>query len=141
MDFFTNPLNQLVASINWKLMFTIVQGAIAFFFVLWIKNFIVALVAWLRFKNSLYICLGTWVRIPTSDKYVDGQIQSANMRYIEIVTEETRIYIPTKTFPDRDWVILKKDALLTHEDEMMQMGTMDSPKMALSDVGNKKSYA
>jgi len=119
-------MNQLVASINWKLMFTIIQGAIAFFLVLWIKNFLVALVAWLRFKNSLYMCLGTWVRIPTSDSYVDGQIQSANIRFIEIVTKETRIYIPTKSFPDRDWVLLKKDALLSHKDEMHQLGSVET---------------
>jgi hypothetical protein len=137
MDFFIDPVNQIVASINWKLMFTIIQGAIAFFFVLWIKNFIVALVAWLRFKNSLYICLGTWVRMPTSDKYVDGQIQSANMRYIEVVTKDTRIFIPTKTFPDRDWVILKKDALLTHEDEMMQMGSLNSPIMESQEINTQ----
>jgi hypothetical protein len=137
MDFFIDPINQMVASINWKMMFTIIQGAIAFFFVLWIKNFIVAFVAWLRFKNSLYICLGTWVRMPTSDKYVDGQIQSANMRYIEVVTKDTRIFIPTKTFPDRDWVILKKDALLTHEDEMMQMGSVNSPIMESQEINTQ----
>jgi len=138
MDFFPNPVNQLIASINWKLMFTIIQGAIAFFIVLWIKNMIVSFVAWLKLKNSLYICLGTWVRIPTSDKYVDGQIQSANMTYIEIITKDTRIYIPTKTFPDRDWVILKKDALLTHEDEMKQMGSVDTPTISVSDISSKK---
>jgi len=126
MDFLADPATQLVASIDWKLMFTIIQGAIAFFIVLCMKNFIVAFVAWLRFKNSLYICLGTWVRMPTSDNFVDGQIQSATMRYIEIVTEDTRIYVPTKTFPDRDWVILKKDALLAHDDEMLQIGSVDS---------------
>jgi len=63
--------------------------------------------------------------MPTSDRFVDGQIQSANMWFIEVVTEETRIYIPTKTFPDRDWVILKKAALLTHKDEMMSMGAIE----------------
>ena len=99
---------------------------------------IVSFVAWLKLKNSLYICLGTWVRIPTSDKYVDGQIQSANMTYIEIITKDTRIYIPTKTFPDRDWVILKKDALLTHEDEMKQMGSVDTPTISVSDISSKK---
>jgi hypothetical protein len=130
MDLLTNPIHQLITSINWKLMFTIIQGAVAFFIILWIKNFIVAFVAWLKFKNSLYICLGTWVRIPTSDNYVDGQIQSATMRYIEIVTKYTRIYIPTKTFPDRDWVIVKKDALLSHKDEMKQMGAIDAAQIS-----------
>jgi len=137
MDFISNPIQKLITSIDWKLIGTIIQSAVAFFFVLWIKNFIVAFVAWLRLKNSLYICLGTWVRIPTSDKHVDGQIQSATMQYIEIVTKDTRIFIPTKTFPDRDWVILKKDALLTHEDEMKQMGAVDSPHISLADVPQK----
>jgi hypothetical protein len=138
MDYLTNPIHELVASIHWKLMFTIIQGAVAFFIVLWIKNYIVALVAWLRFKNSLYMCLGTWVRLPTSDSYVDGQIQSANIRFIEIITKETRVYIPTKTFSDRDWVILKKDALLSHEDEMNQLGSVESPNISISDVAIKK---
>jgi len=121
MDFFTNPIEQFVATINWKLIFSIIQGSMAFFIVLWLKNMIVSFSAWLKFKNSMNICLGTWVRMPTSDSYVDGQIQSANMRFIEINTKKTRIFIPTKTFPDRDWAILKKDALLSHEDEMKQI--------------------
>jgi len=132
MDFITSPINQIVASVNWKLMFSIIQGAIAFFIVLWVKNLIVSFSAWIRFKNSLYICLGTWVRLPTSDGYVDGQVQSANMRFIEISTKETRIYIPTKTFPDRDWVILKKHALLSHEDEMQQLGSLDTPSALMN---------
>ncbi|KPA08937.1 Mechanosensitive ion channel MscS domain protein [Candidatus Magnetomorum sp. HK-1] len=123
MDLFINPIGQIVKSVDWKLMFTIIQGAIAFFIVLWLKNFIVAFFAWLKFKNSMHICLGTWIRIPTSDSYVDGQIQSANMRFIEINTKETRIFIPTKTFPDRDWVIIKKDALLSHDEEMKQLSS------------------
>jgi hypothetical protein len=121
MDLLTKPIDQFVASINWKLMFTIIQGAIAFFIVIWLKNLVISFSAWLKFKNSMHICLGTWVRFQTSEKYVDGQILSANMRFIEVNTKETRIFIPTKSFPDRDWTILKKYALLSHEDEMEQI--------------------
>ncbi|MBF0450113.1 MAG: mechanosensitive ion channel [Candidatus Magnetomorum sp.] len=139
MDLFTTPIEQIVTSIDWKLMFSIIQGALAFFIVLWLKNLIVGFFAWLKFKNSMHICLGTWIRLPTSSSYVDGQIQSADMRFIEVNTKETRIYIPTKTFPDRDWVIVKKDALLSHEDDMKNIGPLHDTNVSPMPLQKKEN--
>jgi len=106
----TKPVTDLVASLNWNLLFPLIQAMIVFFIVIWIKNYVVSLHAWLSFKGSLNIGYGTWVRLPTSNSFVDGQITQANRHVIRVDTPELRIFIPTKTFRDRDWALLKKDA-------------------------------
>lgn len=93
------------------LLFTLVQLMVAAYALMLVKAFIVNEVAWRSFKGSLNICMGTWVRTTTSKGHVDGQIVEANRKCIIIETTETRIHIPTKTFPDRDWSLLKKAAL------------------------------
>ncbi|MBF0450112.1 MAG: hypothetical protein HQK75_05375 [Candidatus Magnetomorum sp.] len=104
------PVNDLVASLNWNLLLPLIQAMIVFFLIIWVKNYVVSLHAWLSFRGSLNIGFGTWVRLPTSNSYVDGQITQANRHVIRVDTPELRIFIPTKTFRERDWVLLKKDA-------------------------------
>ena len=106
----TKPVTDLVGSVDWNLLLPLIQAMVVFFLVLWIKNYIVSLYAWFQFKGSLNIGYGTWVRLPTSSSYVDGQITQANRHVIRVDTPELRIFIPTKTFRDRDWALLKKDA-------------------------------
>jgi len=130
MELFTSSINQIIKSIDWKLILTIIQGSISFFIVLWLKNLLISYYSWLKFKNSMHVCLGTWIRMPTSNGHVDGQIQSANMQFIEINTKKTRIIIPTKTFPERDWVLLKKDALLSHDEEMKQIKSLHDTNLS-----------
>ncbi|KPA08938.1 hypothetical protein MHK_010857 [Candidatus Magnetomorum sp. HK-1] len=104
------PVTDLVASLNWNLLLPLIQAMVVFFLVIWVKNYVVSLHAWLNFKGSLNIGYGTWVRLPTSNSYVDGQITQADRHIIRVDTPELRIFIPTKTFRERDWALLKKDA-------------------------------
>jgi hypothetical protein len=113
----TKPVTDLVASLNWNLILPLIQAMVVFFLVLWIKNYIVSLYAWFQFKGSLNIGYGTWVRIPTSNSHVDGQITQANRHVIRIDTKDTRIFIPTKSFRERDWALLKKDAFDKDEEK------------------------
>jgi len=106
----TKSVSDLVGSLDWILLLQLIQAMIVFFIVIWVKNYVVSLHAWLSFKGSLNIGYGTWVRIPISDTYVDGQITQANRHVIRVDTPELRIFIPTKTFRERDWALLKKDA-------------------------------
>ena len=71
-----------------------------------LKSVIVNEFAYRSFRTSLNICIGTRIRVPTVAGNVDGEIIEANRRRIVIETEDTRLYIPTKTFPDRDWCLL-----------------------------------
>ena len=109
------PIQAVVQSLDWTIIVTVVQGMIVFFLAIWIKNFVVNYHAWLNFKGSMNICLGTWVRLPTATGHVDGQIVEANRNVIRIDTPDLKIFIPTKSFRDRDWVLLKKDALLPED--------------------------
>ncbi len=97
--------------LKWELLFTLIQLMVAAYVVIYLKAVIVNEFAWRSFRSSLNICINTWVRIPTPTGHMDGQIVEANRRRIIVETKETRIYIPTKTFPDRDWYLLRKDAL------------------------------
>jgi len=120
----TKPVTDLVASMNWNLILPLIQAMVVFFLVLWIKNYIVSLYAWFQFKGSLNIGYGTWVRLPTSNSYVDGQITQANRHVIRVDTPELRIFIPTKSFRERDWALLKKDAF----DDVTDKPKKDKPK-------------
>ena len=101
----------LINKLDWNLLLSLIQAMIVFFIVVWIKNYITNLHAWFSFRGSLNIGYGTWVRLPTSVGHVDGQITSANRNVIRIDTKELTIFIPTKKFNERDWVLLKKEAL------------------------------
>jgi len=106
-----SSITELVKSVDVNLFIPLFQAMIAFFIVLWIKNYITSLHAWLLFKNSLNIGIGTWIRLQTTTGFVDGQIRSANRNVIEIDTKDLRIFVPTKSFRERDWALLKKEAL------------------------------
>ncbi len=99
------------------LLFTLLQLMVAIYVLMLIKAFIVNEVAWRSFRSSLNICMGTWVRVSTTTGHVDGQIVEANRKCIIIKTDDTRIHIPTKTFPDRDWTLLRKAAMKCEDKE------------------------
>ena len=116
----TKPVTDLVASVNWNLILPLIQAMVVFFLVLWIKNYIVSLYAWFQFKGSLNIGYGTWVRLPTSNSHVDGQITQANRHVIRVDTPDLRIFIPTRSFRERYWTLLKKDAFDNDKDKTKQ---------------------
>lgn len=89
-------------------LFTIFLAMIVIYTVMSIRAFLVSLHAWNNFKSSLNICLGTMVRMPTSTGYSDGVIIRADRRRIVIEMDDTIKFVPTKTFMERDWDILKK---------------------------------
>lgn len=111
MEIFGSVSNAFGA-INWSYILPIVYGIVAFFVVILIRSFVLSLHAMISFRNSLYISMGTCVRIPTATGHVDGEITFVNRSVIIVENKELRIIIPTKTFRERDWVVLKKEALL-----------------------------
>ena len=113
-----DPVKNIVDSVDWKLMVPIVECMFAFYIMLWAKNYIISLHAWLSFKSSLNICLGTWVRIDSYTGFVDGQIKFANRTVIVVETKDLSIFIPTKTFRERDWVLLKKAAMMDEDGDV-----------------------
>lgn len=93
------------------LVFTLVQLMVVAYVLMFLKAVIVNEFAWRSFRGSLNICINTRVRISTYTGNVDGQIVEANRTRIVVETDDTRVYIPTKTFPDRDWHLLKENIL------------------------------
>lgn len=112
MDLEHELFNAVGKLINPQMIFLMLQ----FLVVLWaaaaIKNWIGSQIAWWDFRTSLDISLGTHVGVSTSTGRIDGRIVSANRSRIIIETDDLRVYIPTKTFPDRDWILLKKNMLV-----------------------------
>ena len=90
-----------------ELLLLLFQLMVAGYILMYLKSVIINEFAYRSFRTSLNICIGTRIRVPTVAGNVDGVIIEANRRRIVIETEDTRLYIPTKTFPDRDWNLLK----------------------------------
>ena len=90
-----------------ELLLLLFQLMVAGYILMSLKSVIVNEFAYRSFRTSLNICIGTRIRIPTVAGNIDGEIVKANRRRIVIETKETRLYIPTKTFSDRDWCLLK----------------------------------
>ncbi len=91
-----------------SLLFTLFQLMAVGYILIYLKSLIVSEFAYRSFRNSLNICINTWVRVPTTTGHVDGQIVEVDRKRIVVETEDTRLYIPTKTFPDRDWYLVRK---------------------------------
>ena len=92
--------------LKWELLFTLFQLMLGAYVLMYLKSLIINEVAWRCFRGSSSISLGTWIRIPRATGYEDGQITSANRRRIAIKTKHGLVYMPMKTFPDRDWYLL-----------------------------------
>ena len=90
-----------------ELLLLLFQLMVAGYILMYLKSVIVNEFAYRSFRTSLNICIGTRIRIPTVAGNIDGEIVEANRRRIVIETKETRLYVPTKTFSDRDWCLLK----------------------------------
>ena len=90
-----------------ELLLLLFQLMVAGYILMYLKSVIVNEFAYRSFRTSLNICIGTRIRIPTVAGNIDGEIVKANRRRIVIETKETRLYVPTKTFSDRDWCLLK----------------------------------
>lgn len=87
---------------------SLLLAMLVIYIVMLIREFLVGLQAWRGFKHSLNLSLGTVVRMPTSTGYVDGKIIRANRKRIVIEMDDTIKFVPTKTFMERDWDIVKK---------------------------------
>ncbi len=90
-----------------ELLLLLFQLMVAGYILMSLKSVIVNEFAYRSFRTSLNICIGTRIRVPTVAGNIDGEIVKANRRRIVIETKETRLYVPTKTFSDRDWCLLK----------------------------------
>ncbi len=90
-----------------ELLLLLFQLMVAGYIIMSLKAVIINEFAYRSFRTSLNICIGTRIRIPTVAGNIDGEIVKANRRRIVIETKETRLYVPTKTFSDRDWNLLK----------------------------------
>ncbi len=92
--------------LKWELMFSLFQLMVVGYVLMTLRSVIVNEVSWRCFRGSSSISLGTWIHIPTPTGFEDGQITSANRRRIAIKTKKGLVYMPMRTFQDRDWYLL-----------------------------------
>lgn len=100
--------DMLLHGLNVNAVFTLAILMLSFFIILSIKNLISGLIAFQSFRSSMHICIGVWIRINTTNGPVEGRIIDANRKQITIETCDAYVYIPTKSFPERDWTLLKR---------------------------------
>lgn len=91
-----------------ELVYLLVQLMVVGYLIIWIKSLLTNEFAWRRFKGNINIGKHSRIRITLPSGHVDGEIIEANRRVITIDTGETFVFIPTKTFPDRDWALVKQ---------------------------------
>jgi|TARA_R100001530_G_scaffold21339_1_gene17598 hypothetical protein len=108
MDETAGVLAQMVrGGLEWELLFTLFQLMVVAYVVIAIKSFLLNEHAWRKFKGSLVIGIGARIRLTNEAGSVDGKIVSANRTSLKIETEDAIVYIPTKKFPEKEWMVLK----------------------------------
>ena len=80
---------------------------------LWVNSFMTRFLAYLKFKGSMLISHGVTIRHGTSTGSFDAKVKDCNMSHIISDADEGTLLIPTKTFPDRDWFIVKAETDVT----------------------------
>ena len=98
---------ELVGGLKWEILFMLFQCMLVGYIILTIKAFIVNEFAYRKFRNSLFISVGTKVKILLGDTIADGKIVGANRSAIRIEIDGATVYMPTKLFPQKEWVVLK----------------------------------
>lgn len=96
-------------AITFEVLLPLIQAAIAFCVILSVRNYIIKLLAWWRFKGSLDICIGTWISWEFGHKVIEGKIVHADINRVTISCKKFRISTPTKSFCEKDWVLLKRE--------------------------------
>jgi len=91
----------------------IISLLVSVFFGMAIRKWIQRVIALRTFKNSIYIGIGTYIRIPTSTGHIDGEIIKVSSKRIVIETDVSYIYVPTVDFTDKSWQILKHSEIFS----------------------------
>jgi len=108
MDETSNVIKAMVhGGLKWELLFALFQLMVVGYIVIALKSFLFNEFAWRKFKSSLVIGIGARVRLHHEGGSVDGKIISASRATLKIETDDAIIYIPTKKFPEKEWVVLK----------------------------------
>jgi len=130
-------LNLLEHGFSMKLFLQLIGLMIAFLVVLGIKDFLTSLYEYRKFKGSMDVGRGTWIRLPTPVGHVDGQITQANRSHVVVDTIDTRIHLPMKSFRERDWILLKRDAFPDDTDDEEPV-SFEARKQAIKDLCGKE---
>ncbi|MAF51028.1 MAG: hypothetical protein CMH64_02960 [Nanoarchaeota archaeon] len=110
MDDTSNVIKEIVTSgLQWEMLFTLFQLMVVGYIIIYLRSFLFNEFAWRKFKSSLVIGIGARVRLYNEAGSVDGRIISANRSTIKIETKgkDAVIYVPTKKFPEKEWVVLR----------------------------------
>ena len=99
-------VNILQNGIKPKYIFPVIQVIIAAYVILQIRTLLVREIAYRKFKGNMNISVGTKIRLYNEAGFDDGRIIAVNRCVIKIISDKLTILIPTKTFPNRDWVII-----------------------------------
>lgn len=109
MDTANTIKNMVEGGLQVELVFTLLQLMVVGYVLILLKTALVNEFAWVRFKSNINIGKHSRIRIFHASGFVDGVVVSANRRVITIETDKTFIFIPTNTFSDREWVLVKPD--------------------------------
>jgi hypothetical protein len=105
-------VNILQNGIKPKYIFPVIQVIIAAYVILQIRTLLVREIAYRKFKGNMNISVGTKIRLYNEAGFDDGRIIAVNRCVIKIISDKLTILIPTKTFPNRDWVIINGKEVL-----------------------------
>ena len=105
-------VNILQNGIKPKYIFPVIQVIIAAYVILQIRTLLVREIAYRKFKGNMNISVGTKIRLYNEAGFDDGRIIAVNLCVIKIISDKLTILIPTKTFPNRDWVIINGKEVL-----------------------------
>ena len=90
-----------------EMVYLLIQLMLVAYIIIWIKSILINEFAWRKFKNNINIGKHSQIRLALSNGHIDGEIVDANRRVITVDTGDTFVFIPTKTFPDKVWTLVK----------------------------------
>jgi hypothetical protein len=95
----------------------VVMSGITFLIIMgigkWCDSFMTRFLAFLKFKGSMIISKGVTIRHGTSTGSFDAKVKDCTMSFIICESDEGTLTMPTKTFPERDWFIVKAESDVT----------------------------
>jgi hypothetical protein len=100
-------VNILHNGIKPKYIFPVIQVILSAYIIMHIRSLLVREVAYRKFRSNMNMSVGTKIRVYNESGHIDGRIVSVNRCTIKVVSEKITMLIPTKTFPNRDWIIIK----------------------------------
>lgn len=100
-------LSMVEGGLKWEFIFTLMQLMLVAYVILLLRSMLINELAWRKFKSSLVIGINTRIRLNTPSGYVDGQIIQASRNSIKVDIGDAIVYIPMKSFPNKEWIVVK----------------------------------